>query len=68
MFNFSETISLFGNDHDEPHNPTGYIHADGLNGSEKLVMAGLPKHGTRWARAQNPMPRELNLEERNAPL
>jgi integrase len=23
-------------------NPTGYIHADGLNGSDKLVMAGLP--------------------------
>jgi hypothetical protein len=48
-------------------NPTGYIHADGLNGSDKLVMAGLPKHGTQWARAQNPTPRELNLEERNAP-
>jgi hypothetical protein len=30
-----------------------------------LVMAGLPKHGTRWARAQNPTPRELNLEERS---
>ena len=30
--------------------------------------AGLPKHGTRWARAQNPMLRELSREERTAPL
>jgi hypothetical protein len=40
------------------------------NKSEDITKAyrtGLPKHGTRWARAQNPTPRELNLEERNAP-
>jgi len=58
---------MLGDERNEPLNPTGYIHADGPNGSDKLVMAGLPKHGTRWARAQNPKPRELNLEERNAP-
>jgi len=35
---------LFGDDCNEPFaNPTGYIHADGPNGSDKLVMAGLPK-------------------------
>jgi hypothetical protein len=32
------------------------------------LRAGLPKHGTRWARAQHPMLRELGLEERTAPL
>jgi len=36
--------------------------------NSNINKAGLPKHGTQWARAQNPKPRELNLEERNAPL
>ena len=31
------------------------------------LKTGLPKHGTRWARAQYPTRRELNLEERAAP-
>jgi hypothetical protein len=31
-------------------------------------MTGLPKHGTRWARAKHPTPRELDQEERIAPL
>ena len=35
---------MLGDERNEPLNPTGYIHADGPNGSEKLVMAGLPKH------------------------
>ena len=30
------------------------------------VTKGLPRHGTRWARAQKPTTRELIREERNA--
>jgi len=37
---------MLGDERNEPLNPTGYIHADGPNGSDKLVMAGLPTHRT----------------------
>lgn len=55
MFNFSETHSSFGDDGNELHNPAGQIHEDGLNRGDKPVTTGLPKHGTRRARAQ-PVP------------
>ncbi len=47
-----------------------YINKDNTNNNMKEFVglrAGLPKHGTRWARAQNPMLRELGREERTAP-
>jgi integrase len=37
-------MDYLGDDCNEPSNPTGYIHADGPNGSDKLVMAGLPTY------------------------
>jgi len=63
---------LFGDDDKEPSNPTDKSMLTDPTEEASLtlvllVMAGLPKHGTRWARAQNPTPGELNLEERNAP-
>lgn len=27
---------------------------------ERAIKAGSPKHGTQWARAQSPTPRELD--------
>jgi len=40
------------------NNPTEQHHADGPNRGEKPLTKGLPKHGTRWARAQNSHARE----------
>jgi hypothetical protein len=37
------------------------------NNQKTHLKAGLPKHGTRWARAQTSTPRKLSREERTAP-
>jgi len=66
MFNFSAApIILIPLAISMPTDPTEAASPTKL---ALLVMAGLPKHGTRWARAQHPMLRELSLEERTAPL
>jgi len=59
--NFSDTPFFLGDDKkSSPSQSRRYIHADGLNGRGQasglpiLVMASLPKHGTRRARAKNP--------------
>jgi len=57
--NFSDTPFLLGDDKKlSPSQSRRHIHADGLNGRRQasrlpaLVMASLPKHGTRRARAE----------------
>jgi hypothetical protein len=57
--NFSDTPFLLGDDRKlSPSQSRRHIHADGLNGRRQasrlpvLVMASLPKHGTRRARAE----------------
>jgi hypothetical protein len=59
--NFSATPFFLGDDKkSSPSQSRRHIHADGLNGRRQasglpiLVMASLPKHGTRRARAKNP--------------
>jgi len=61
MFNFRKRYPLFGDDINELLNPTGKsMQTDPTEETSFrlviLVMAGLPKHGTRWARAHNPLP------------